>query len=393
MAKFKLLKAYDAGGDLSKEWFVQYHYLKPRTEWKSGKPEYQRFKVGKTINNYHTVRERRARLKIVFSGLKIILEQGFSPFDSLYQKDQVLNHEYSLQSCIEKYLSDIKGILSEGTTIHYKGRTECLKKWFKDQKREDVMIFQITKTDIMNFLTDCKKDNPEWSNKTYNHYLTDIKTFFNHFIKNYENYIDKNPADNIKKLRVLKKGNRPFSNEDFKKVLEEISDKDKSLLQFVKFLYYSCCRPDAEARFMKRRYFNLPNLTMMVPAELSKYGITQYVPIDDEFYKFLVNDLKIERLHDDMYLFGKAFKPNTTPIYAKGYCRKFRKLKKNLNLPEDNTLYSFKHTRACHLAEDGVHLYRIQQITRHLTLANLMDYLKDMGVILEKKEPIKSRAI
>lgn len=393
MAKFKLLKAYDAGGDLSKEWFVQYHFLKPRTDWKNGKPEYKRFKVCESINSIHTLRERKKQLTTVFNVLKDGLLNGFNPFDNFYVKDQVLNSEYSLKSCIAKYLSDIKGILSEGTTIHYKGRTEWLMNWFIKTKREDIMIFQVTKTDIMNFLTDCKKDNPDWSNKTYNHYLTDIKTFFNHFIKNYETYIKDNPADNIKKLRVLRKGNLPFSNEDFKRVLQEISDKDKSLLRFVKFLYYSCCRPDAEARFMKRRYFNLSGRTMMVPAELSKNGLTQYVPIDDEFYNFLVNELKIEKLDDDVYLFGKAFRPNGVPIYAKGYSRKFRKLKKYLNLPVDNTLYSFKHTRACHLAEDGVHLYRIQQITRHLTLANLMDYLKDMGVILEKKEPIKSRAI
>ena len=57
MAPYKTLSAYDAGGDLSKEWFVKYHYLKPRQLWKGSEPEYERFRVSKTINVFHTAKD------------------------------------------------------------------------------------------------------------------------------------------------------------------------------------------------------------------------------------------------------------------------------------------------------------------------------------------------
>lgn len=144
---------------------------------------------------------------------------------------------------------------------------------------------------------------------------------------------------------------------------------------------------------MQRRHFNFENRTMMVPGEISKNDYTQYVPIDDEFYRLLVDELKITDLLGDYYLFGKGYKPGPSPIHRQAYSKLFLAVKKRLVLHPDNTLYCFKHTRACHLAEDGTPLYRIMEITRHKTLAALMDYLKDMGVMLEKKAPIKSRAI
>jgi len=45
------------------------------------------------------------------------------------------------------------------------------------------------------------------------------------------------------------------------------------------------------------------------------------------------------------------------------------------------------------LVEDGEKLHNIIKITRHQTLAELMDYLKDMGVILGDEVRIKIRSI
>lgn len=393
MPQYKLLKAYDAGGDLKKEWFVKYQFLKPHHLQKSGEPIYERFKVSKTINCYHTARERRERLKIVLAGMKILLDRGFNPYQIYSHASYVDYSDYSIASCIDKYFSDIKRKLAPNTIRKYKERVYLFHKWLEKNSRQDITIHQITKTDISNFLSDAHKEYPDWSNKTYNHYLTDLRTFFNHFKKNYENYVERNPADHIKKLRVDKKGNRPFANDDLKRVLDYAQIHDYELYIFSKFLYYSCCRPDSEARLMKRSYFDLQRKSMMVPGEISKNGVTQYVPIDDEFMKLLIDKIKIQNIQTDHYVFGTGYTPATTPIYAKAFSRKFLKVKNALKIHTDNTLYSFKHTRACHLVEDEVPLYRIQNVTRHLTLAALMDYLKDLNAVIDKPAPIKSRAI
>ena len=78
-----------------------------------------------------------------------------------------------------------------------------------------------------------------------------------------------------------------------------------------------------------------------------------------------------------------------------GYFRKkFIPIKKALNIQsKEQTLFSFKHTRCIHLVEDGERLHNIIKLTRHKTLAELMDYLKDMGVILGDEIRLKSRSI
>lgn len=40
MPTYKLIKGYDAGGDFTKEWFVQYHYLIPEELRKPGGKTY-----------------------------------------------------------------------------------------------------------------------------------------------------------------------------------------------------------------------------------------------------------------------------------------------------------------------------------------------------------------
>ncbi|KGE16227.1 hypothetical protein DI53_0060 [Sphingobacterium deserti] len=55
----KLIKTYDADGDMSKDWFVSYHFLKPEKLRKNEHDLYKRFKVFNTINSIHSKSDRR----------------------------------------------------------------------------------------------------------------------------------------------------------------------------------------------------------------------------------------------------------------------------------------------------------------------------------------------
>ncbi|MDX3917460.1 MAG: tyrosine-type recombinase/integrase [Pseudosphingobacterium sp.] len=384
---WKKIELYDAGGDVSKDWYISYYFFVKS----SG--TYERFKLIQDLNSFKSKTARYKRARIMKKGLvKLLGQLQFDPTQEFHFKESFEMTGYTLSYCIEQYINEKSVSLEDNTIRKYSERIKLFESWLVFQQKGGCYIHEITKTDVTNFLIENQKVN-EWSNKTRNHYLTDIRTFFNYFVNEKEGYLEKNPANGIRKLKVVKKGNRPFTPEDFRRILAEAKESDPQLYLFQKFLYYACCRPDTEARFMQRRHFNLETRTMMVPGEISKNDYTQYVPIDDEFYKLLVNELCISDLPGEYYIFGKGFRPGSDPIHRQAYSKRFLVIKKRITLHPDNTLYCFKHTRACHLAEDGTPLYRIKEITRHKTLAALMDYLKDMGVTLEKKAPINSRAI
>ena len=133
MQKYKLLKAYDAGGDINKEWFVYYHYLKPKEFQRPNEPLYERFKVGKTINCIHTVKERKQQLKVVYLAVKNMLEEGFNPFAEYWVQDHVEYAGYNICSCIDKYLASIDGDLKPHTIRIYKSRLGYLMLWLESK--------------------------------------------------------------------------------------------------------------------------------------------------------------------------------------------------------------------------------------------------------------------
>lgn len=392
MPTYKLIKGYDAGGDITKEWFVHYHYLIPEELQKPGGKKYERFKVFNTINSIHNKKERLKQLKLVKESIKELLELGFSPYEQFKFSDHSYHEKYNVCRCIDEYLEFTKSTLKKNTYKPYEDRLNLFKVFLADKGIDYIRIDQLTKDHIFEFVT-VYKSNRSWTNKTYNHYLQAINTFLQHFIDNKTSYLEENVCSKIKRLGVQKKGNLPFNNILFKKTLDYMKDINPYLYQFSRFIYYSCMRPDAELRLLKIGDIDLHRRLIQVPSENSKRNKTQYIPIDDEFFNILM-DMNLEKFNKYDYIFTANGCPGEKPVYESYFRKKFITIKKALNIKsKEQTLYSFKHTRCIHLVEDGEKLHNIIKLTRHKTLAELMDYLKDMGVILGDEIRLKSRSI
>ncbi|MCS4164483.1 site-specific integrase [Sphingobacterium sp. BIGb0116] len=379
---------YDANSDLSKDWFVSYYFLKPIELQKANEPQYQRFKIFDSINSIKSLRERRSQLKIVYQALSELLEEGFSPF-AKFQQHKL--SKFNICECIEEYLKNVEGELKPKTYKLYKGRLNFFKNYLQNVGLGNIDISDLTKQDIFDFVKYFQTEK-SWSNKTYNHYLQAIHTFLQYYIDNYEGYLENNVCGKVKKLQVFKKGNRPFSNASFKKTLEWLKDNDPYLYNFCRFIYYSCMRPEAELRLLQIMHIDLQGRKIMVPCNNSKSKITQYIPIDDEFYE-VIKSMRLERFNPNYFVFGLKDAPAEKPVCERYFRKRFNKVHKHVFIEDLVTMYSFKHTRCIHLVEDGEKLHNIIKITRHRTLVELMDYLKDMGVILGDEVKFKSRSI
>jgi hypothetical protein len=89
MNREKLIKlpvVYDAGGDVSKKWFIEFYIKNP----KNGKFERQRIYRG--INKFHTLKERKKAANEVCNFWTEKLKSGWTPF-----KDESVIYDDNLQ--------------------------------------------------------------------------------------------------------------------------------------------------------------------------------------------------------------------------------------------------------------------------------------------------------
>ena len=123
-----------------------------------------------------------------------------------------------------------------------------------------------------------------------------------------------------------------------------------------------------------RKFTEAFNLAVkVVPVSVSKNKKDDFVPIPKE-----------------LCFEGKG------KIFGRGhnyFSSRFLALRKELKLNENINLYSIKHTRAVHLAEDGVSPYAIMQLFRHSSIDITMTYLRGLGVNVGREAVDKSRNI
>jgi hypothetical protein len=219
MPEYKLIKSYDADGDMSKEWFVSYHYLIPKELRKPNGKLYERFRVSNTINSIHTKAERKKQLSVVKTSIEELLKAGFNPFQQFKYSDHSNADRYNACKCIDEYLLFVKTSLKTNSYKTYKNRILLFKSFLIDQEIDYKRIDQITKDNIFDFVTTFKT-NRNWSNKTYNSYLQVIHTFLQFYLDNKDEYLIVNVCDKIKRLNVKKRGNLPFNNSLFKSTLK-----------------------------------------------------------------------------------------------------------------------------------------------------------------------------
>lgn len=256
------------------------------------------------------------------------------------------------------------------------------------------MLNDARKATVLDFLNYYKVKR-SWSGKTYNHYLTDITTFFNYFHKNYDEYIDKVPSTHLKRAPMEKPGNTAFNDWQFKKLKDMMLENgDHLLYNFCSFIYYAALRSVSEANKIKAGDFNFKTKTLRVLSGTAKNRKTEFIPLYPDFLELLY-ELKIDEMHPDHYVFARdrngAFIGGLTRVGDDYFRRIFKPYKIALTLGRRDGPYCYKHTRAIHLGEDGEDLYKIMRLFRHADLATTMIYLRDLGINTSGAEFKKGR--
>lgn len=377
---YKEPEIYDAGGDMSKQWFVFYSYKNPET----GK--FQRFKVFRNINSFTLKGERVEAARVIKQAMSELLAEGFCPFE-LYRPEL---EDFTVSNCIDTFLKSIESGIRKKTFKKYELYILIFKEWITKNGMAGNHLRTVKKEHVFRFLEDISAERSP-SGKTYNSYKNTVSRMFSFFLNNYEDIIFKNPALSIESKQVTVKGNQAYSDELFEEVRKTVIKEDPYLWKVCQFVYYSALRNEQELLNLKIRDINLKTMSIIVPGSISKSKSIQNIPIYPDFVP-VIESMRLNGLDPDWYVFGRNDQPGPIRVGEDNFARRFREIKKKIGLGPDYGIYAFKHTRACHMVDDGAELLEIQILFRHSDLSATMHYLKSLGRIAKRKK-ITSRKI
>jgi len=359
METFKLIKAHDANGDLSKRWFISYHFRNPKTGL------FERHRETGDINRIKNVRQRREALFTYKQAKEKLLQNGWSPYESynvetIYQEAGLMFT--TIYEAIEKVLEHKKLYLQKTSYTSYKNRINSFKRFLETRKLLDANLRDISKRHIIDFL-DLRVKVDEISNRSRNNILIDIKSLYSCMVD--LELLEVSPALNIKNIPQTSERNEIYSEEELSALMEWMEQNDSYLLLFCKFIYYTMIRP-VELTRLQIKNIDLKNRVIKIPASKSKNKCAFSVPIMDIFMPS-IEAMKLETYPPDYFLFSSRKCPFIEPTTRDYFTSKFKKAKDALGISDNQTMYGLKHTSICQLLRKGAPESEIRKYSRHKT--------------------------
>jgi integrase len=133
--------------------------------------------------------------------------------------------------------------------------------------------------------------------------------------------------------------------DDLKKLLLEIKNKDPQLFLACMIEYYCFIRPGTELRFLKVENINLIEGTIKVISSDAKNGKSRIVTMPTHLIE-LCKEYGIDKADSNLFVFGKNKGIDRIPISVNMLRYRFNKYRDKFELSKGIKFYSFKHTGA-----------------------------------------------
>jgi len=374
MKPYKLSKIYSSDGDLKKDWYVYYYYLNPITN------KFHRFRIKNNLNRIRSLSERQERAEQIKVELDYKLIKGFNPFAQSVPKHE---GEQNLIQNLDEAVELKKAFTRKRSYQSYFQIVKAFKSWLIQRKLGEIKSSQISEAIILKFL-DHVKTNRNVSNKTRNNYLMFLKALFNLLIE--RGMLAENPCKRIRRFPVEMGRNIAFSDDQKRRIIEYLEQKDQYLLLFVKFIYYCFLRP-AELRRLKVQDFDLKAYKIIVAPHVSKNKKLGVINIPAPFWS-TVDSMNLSSFPPNYFVFSKLKQPAEFHIGHNYFTLRHLQVLRKLQISPNHTLYSWKHTGVVRAFEAGIHIKDLQNHLRHSSLDMVNKYLKSLG--LETSENLKN---
>jgi hypothetical protein len=384
-------KLFDAGGDLSKRWYIDYRI------WDTDKRAFVR-KQYTGMNKYKSLRARRKISNEKLEEIRELISQGYTagkakvslkPYDirrlSLREAlDYFLNNKNGSDTNGNAFILNEKhnpsGSISANTFKPYKNYRNQLLEWLESQGLQGIGLMQLD-VPTANAFFDFLSRKKELTKKSHNNYLGFFRSVYTFYAKREENVVIRNPFLNIDKKKVAKSRKHvAYTNAQLETIRKKVLDKgDKQLYLFIHFIYYTFVRPGLELRLMQVK--DIRERTVYIPPERAKNDEGEHVEIAPGLEK-LIQQHQLRNYPSNYYIFTSKGKPGETPVGKNYFYKRHSKILRELGLTDrEYTIYGYKHTGAINLYRITKDIKLVQRHCRHAMSKQTDEYLRDLGEI------------
>ena len=227
---------------------------------------------------------------------------------------------------------------------------------------------QVTESDVEKYIQLLhKKDDP----KTINHHLNVLTSFYNFLL--IEELIEKNPIQNIDKLKTRKKLPKVLSKEEIIKILDvdlinTYSYRDKAMLE----LMYSSGLRISELVSLKMYNLDLELGMLRVMGKGSKERMVPIGEVAIHYLNIYINEYRglLNKKNSD-YLF---LNNRGTGISRQAFFKMLQKQAIKKNIKTTFTPHTIRHSFATHMLENGADLRSIQELLGHSDISTTQIY-------------------
>lgn len=356
----------DRGGDLSKQWYVYFHY----TEANGVKKQF-RFSEG--INTLKTKKERKIEANALVEALTGHLRSGWSPVTGKVDP----NDDPQIKTVLEAFdeIFEIKKAYLTSESIRtYKNQISLFKKWLATKKFDHLYAQNFTVDHARKYCDWMLRDR-KYCGKTYNGHLTMLRTFFTEMVN--RRYMPVSPVTGFKSVRQDTGKNTTYSGVDEKK-FEKVRGSDPQFYLATRFIRY-CFLRRTELSKLQVKHINWNNKTIVIPSGNAKSRVQDSVTIPKTLER-LIEAYGLIKLDSELYLFGRHFIPGRKPMSRiDDFSDRQRNLNKELGIGKGRTFYSWKHTGAVELYNLTKDPYVVMRQCRHTDIKMTMIYLRSLG--------------
>lgn len=375
--KFPVL--YDYSGDLTKKWYVEYFYRVP------GEKEPRRYRIAKGLCT-GTAAERYAQankiIQQVTAMLKSpnLLQSQPTSVEDVMRSDTIIRPEadryadyksaISSSNLIHSFINYLEGSIAQKTHATYRSKLRIFAEWCDEHNFYVTMVTQPNIILFCQYLANARK----LTKRSIGKYKQILHSFYDWVVK--QGHCTLNPVYDIPNYgTIVDQAPAPMSKNDVERLRAAIKDSDPYLWLACMIQYYCAIRPGTELRLLQVRDIDVENRTITVRPELAKNRHKATVPINDAIVA-QVDRLGIKNYAPDMYVFGSRNYPSSTPVGKNTLRMRFNHYRDQLGIDPAIKFYSWKHTGAISMVNNGVSVWELQHHMRHSSVSTTEEYLR-----------------
>ena len=265
------------------------------------------------------------------------------------------------------YLHNIKKS-SENTQLSYKRDLLKMVRFLSERGVEDAL--KVSEQDMTAYLLYLEKNG--FTPATGSRNVASMKAFFHYFVK--EGRMEKNPAENLKAPKIIKKAPEILTTVEVIKLLDQPSGdtpkdlRDKAMLE----LLYATGMRVTELITLRTTDLNLA----MGYVECHDDDRERIIPFGNEAKQALLKYLAHSREvmvenKEETALFVNC---SGVPMSRQGFWKLIKYYAKKAGIEADITPHTLRHSFAAHLVENGADLKSVQEMLGHSDISTTQVY-------------------